>query len=447
MFSSQQALDQHVSAKHYAFECRYCDRGFTTDKARQQHEDTTHATFECNYCDREFNSEDARDQHENAKHQFECQYCDRVFNSEEARDQHEDAKHRFECSHCDRVFNSEEAREQHKQAKHPRFNSKGPSWVEGIQQYGQITPQLQCSYCSLKFFTQDTKNGHEQSCGSNPANHVQHPAVVSPNRPPLQFGSLLPSGRGSTDTLEEGFSTPGVAQYSDKGSESVVSPPRFSDSMLDEGEMFHSTNGHSSVDATAKEDTVEQPRTCTCSLEAGTCLICQQTSSSNTDKPAPNDALILLSVDDHCQDDPMGHHDTIFQCTPCLILFETAGALRDHVCPSRTTMFRPQCPICYSQFDDSVSLQKHLEGVEFTCQLCLIQCCSEDMLLDHLLSHPTCSKCGKTFADNLALCAVSGFQSHNRLGDKGCTNIEFHLSACGIGPPSRGLLGLRWHRC
>lgn len=494
---SQQALDQHVEDSHYAFECRFCDRGFTTDNGRLAHEAAKHPplfeceycdrdfttdegrlshqrakhTFECHYCDREFNSEDARQQHEDAKHVFECRHCDREFNSEDARQQHEDAKHVFKCRHCDREFNSEQGREAHEEAKHPTFEchfcvrefdsedacqqhentihrkkitcshcdhpfpseearlqhekakhffecwhcGKSFTRVEALEQHKQTTPHIQCSYCSSKFFTQDAKNGHERSCGCNPANHIQRPTSVSSARPSVRFE--LPSDkRELTDTTKEGLSTSAVTQCADEESESLASPSRSSDSTSDEGEMFHSTGGISSIGTTGEGAIVEQ--SCACS-------ICQRTSSpsSHTHRPVPDDAGNLVSVDDHHQDDTMGHHDAIFQCPPCFMLFETSEAFRDHVCASRTTMLRSHCPICYSQFDDGPSLQKHLQGVEFTCQLCLIRCCSQEMLQDHLLSHPTCGKCGESFVDNLALCAVSIFQSHDHLSNEYCHSL------------------------
>lgn len=403
---SQQALDQHTADSHDAFECRYCDRTFTTDNGRSAHEKAKHPMFECHFCDREFATEHGRDTHEEAKH-FECHFCDREFNSEEARQQHEDAKHTFECHFCDRTFNSENGRQQHEvhcsgiicfycghffasdealsqhhEAKH-HFKCRPCGTVftgaEALLQHEQTTPHIECGYCTLKFFTQDAKNGHVQSCGCNPANHVKTSPSVSVHFP-VQVSPLRSKKRKLANTIEGGPPISAVPQCTDKVSESPTSPSPSSC----EGEMFHSTSGLSSTDATGEGATDEQ---------ACACSICQRRSSLSPHTGNP-------VSETH-------HPNTPFQCTPCFRIFETAEGFRDHVCAPITAMLRFHCPVCYSQFDDEPSLRKHLEVVQFTCQLCQFWCCSEVFLQDHLLSHPTCSKCDKSFVDNHALCVVS----------------------------------------
>ena len=206
-----------------------------------------------------------------------------------------------------------------------------------------------------------------------------------------------------------------------EGSESPVSPSRSSHSILDEGETFHSTSALSSTETNGEGDTVTHPRTCTRSFEPGMCSICQQTSplSSSTDEPVPDDAEKIVAADGNNQDDSKDHRVVMFQCTPCLEFFETEESFRDHVCAFRTGMFRPHRPVCYTQFVDGSLLQKHLEGLQsFSCQFCLTRCCSDEMLQDHLLGHPTCGKCGKSFADDLTLCAVRTLHSHDHFIDK-----------------------------
>ncbi|KAH0834849.1 hypothetical protein J3R83DRAFT_10471 [Lanmaoa asiatica] len=263
---------------------------------------------------------------------------------------------------------------------------------------------------SFEFGTQNSKNAHETFSGCNPANRVKRPTPVPSGWRPSSSGLRSSNAPQSTESVDEELPTSDVTECTDEGSdsESLASPSRSSDSTMDEGEMFHSTSEISPTDAVGEGATVERPYSCTHSLEPDTCSICRQMSSlsSNTDKPAPDDAATVVSTNDKHRDNSTDRCNAIFQCIPCLEVFETEGAFRDHVCAFRAVMFRPHCQICYAQFDDEPSLQKHLEGLQsFSCPLCPTRCCSDEMMQDHLLSHPTCGKCGKYFADNLALCA------------------------------------------
>ncbi|KAI9460786.1 hypothetical protein HD554DRAFT_2132277 [Boletus coccyginus] len=409
VFASQQALDQHSGDKHSnSFECQYCDRMFTTAQGRDAHEEAQHPTFECHYCDCEFGTEKAREQHEEAKHptSFECHYCYSKFGSEEARGQHEDAKHgAIECLHCDRKFSSEDARQQHESAKHPfecNLGSRTFTRVEALRQHEQTTPHIECSYCTGKFLTTALKKAHEISCYLNPANRVTHLTSRTSG------GFTLPRDRPkSTEVDEEEWSTSDDTQSTDDESESPTSPRSAHSTLDEEREMFHSTSSLLSTGANGGGATAPQPCACTRSLEPGTCSICQQSSSlsSNTDKSVPVGAESVVSADEGHQDGSRGHRDVTFQCTHCFKLFGTEEVYQDHVCAFRTTMFRPHCPVCYTQFDDEPTLQKHLEGLQlFSCLLCLTRCCSDEMLQDHILSHPTCGRCGMSFVDNLVLC-------------------------------------------
>ena len=177
--------------------------------------------------------------------------------------------------------------------------------------------------------------------------------------------------------------------------------------------MYHSTSGFSSTDALGEGAAAERPCPCTHSLGHGACSIRRQTFSlsSNTGNPIPEDTGI--------KDGSADLRRVIFHCIPCLEVFETEEALQGHICAFRTAMIQPHCTVCYTQFDDESSLQKHLEGLQaFSCHLCLTRYCSNEMLEDHMLSHPTCGKCGKSFANNLALCLVRIFQSHDHLIDE-----------------------------
>ena len=355
MLNSQQALDQHTRDKHPSFECQYCGREFATEHGCGAHEEAKHSVFKCKYCYLTFRSRATRQQHEDTKHHFECDFCGTSFTE-----------------------------------------------VQALRQHERTTPHFECSYCTDKLFTPALKRAHEVSCGCNPAN--KRPIVPPWRTGLLQIGSSSSSDPKLTENVEEELST-----SEDEGSESPASPSRSSHSTLDEGEIFHSTSALSSIDAKGEGPIVTQPCACTCSLGSGMCLICQQTPSlsSNTDKLAADEAESIVSAYENPQDGSKDYRVAIFQCTPCFKFFETEESFRDHACSLRTAMLRPHCPVCYTQFDDGPSLQNHLEGLEsVSCQLCLARCCSDEMLQDHLLDHPTCGRCGKSFASDLALCAV-----------------------------------------
>ncbi|KAN0085922.1 hypothetical protein V8E55_007056 [Tylopilus felleus] len=441
-FMSQQGLDQHNTDKHSFIECRYCDREFTTELGRDVHEKVEHPpTFPCEYCDLGFKTDQGRLAHQNEKHPptfkcehcirefktdesrlahqkemhsptfkceycilefmtddgrlahqkkkhppiFRCYYCDRQLSAEYARASHEEAEHSvFKCQYaCTRTFNSREARQQHEDSPHNfKCNLCGANFSKraDLQHHERTMPHYKCSYCTTKHFTTALKKAHEVSCGSNPA-----------HRPPLTHSDQSGSSSGvpkPTETVEE------ESSLSDEGSEPPASP---SPSSEDGGELFHSTSALPSTDANSEGATVTQSGACTHSLDAYTCSICMR---------APGDAESVISTNEIHRDVSQDHYHVIFQCTPCLKVFETEEVFRDHVCAFRTTMPRPHCQVCYTQFDDELSLQEHLGLEAFSCQFCLTRCCSDEMLQDHLLlSHPACGKCGKSFADNLALCA------------------------------------------
>ncbi|KAF8553377.1 hypothetical protein OG21DRAFT_1260009 [Imleria badia] len=398
-FSTDEGRLAHEEAKHPpTFECRHCDREFSTDDGRLAHEKAKHpSTFECHHCDREFSTDDGRLAHEEAKHPptFECRYCDRELNTEHGRSAHEEAKHSvFECRYdCGRTFTSRSTRQQHEDANHNfdcNLCDMKFTEVAALREHDRITPHFECNYCPTMFFTMAIKKAHEVSCDSNPSNHVTTPTLTVS----VQSGSSSSTG---PEVVEEELS-PSVVTV--EGSKPPTSP---SPSSQDEGELFHSTSSLPSTDANGEGPTVTQPCACTYSLEPGTCSRCQPSDTNNL---VPDDAESVISADENHQDDSRDHRDAIFQCTPCFELFDTEESFRNHVCAFRTPMVRPHCPVCYTQFDDAPLLQEHLEGLEaFSCQLCLTRCCSDEMLEDHLLSHPTCGKCDMSFADNLALCA------------------------------------------
>ncbi|KIJ14569.1 hypothetical protein PAXINDRAFT_169719 [Paxillus involutus ATCC 200175] len=94
-------------------------------------------------------------------------------------------------------------------------------------------------------------------------------------------------------------------------------------------------------------------------------------------------------------------------CFSCSQLFNTDDDFRGHrdVCPSRRIL-QPKCPLCCTQFDDELSLRRHVDDrqMSFSCRLCNLLCCSDGMLEEHIKDHPTCRRCGNHFIDDQDLC-------------------------------------------
>ncbi|KAG9311707.1 hypothetical protein JVU11DRAFT_7945 [Chiua virens] len=214
-------------------------------------------------------------------------------------------------------------------------------------------------------------DAHERSCAYNPATRVTH-HTTPPDHPTLK--SSLSSSSNEQKMMDRGSSTSVVTPLIESSSSSHSS----SDSTLDDGEMFHSTSGISSSDVVGDGVRSHEPSTC----------LGSERTSSNTDKPLADGAEHVIPAGDYQQNHFSDCRDVIFRCAACLDSFSTEEAYLGHI-----------------QFEDEPLLQRHLEGSEaFSCQLCQTRCCSEEMKEDHLLSHPTCHKCGEFFADNQALC-------------------------------------------
>ncbi|KAF8838950.1 hypothetical protein BDN67DRAFT_825592 [Paxillus ammoniavirescens] len=94
-------------------------------------------------------------------------------------------------------------------------------------------------------------------------------------------------------------------------------------------------------------------------------------------------------------------------CFSCSQLFNTDDDFRGHreVCPFRRIP-QPKCLLCCTQFDDELSLRRHVDDghMSFSCRLCNTLCCSVDMLEEHTRDHPTCRRCGNHFINDQDLC-------------------------------------------
>jgi len=93
-------------------------------------------------------------------------------------------------------------------------------------------------------------------------------------------------------------------------------------------------------------------------------------------------------------------HQAVHTCLSCRWVFESEEGRQIHECNSSQKRDIPiHCQFCYSQFEDEASLQQHLtERISITCDKCNLQFCSDFILQDHIETHPTCRKCGQSFA-------------------------------------------------
>ncbi|KAF8838955.1 hypothetical protein BDN67DRAFT_970845, partial [Paxillus ammoniavirescens] len=376
---SQQALDQHETDEHPLFECLVCERMFTTNQGLEQHKEDEHSPrYRCDTCDTVLHSQQALDQHETEKHnlsewrwrarvssvpgtqgtkhppRFECQHCDLKFPTDDARRDHEDVEHPpvFECRHCDSDFTSDNARLQHENAKHRESHQE--------HEEARHNGTFQCSPCSLKFHTIHEKDAHEKS------HHLYGTVVSSPMQP-----QPVPNHSSSLS-----FSPPPIDSK----------PSHVSDTQGKQAESLTSNNSSAAgpQNVICRNAIDEQP--CTCS-------ICQRSSASPLSS-AYDDARSNASGGSGSQDGLMED-------------------LQGHVCAFRETISQLalRCSFCYIPFDDESSLLKHLEDrMSLRCHLCQTLSCSNDMLQEHLLDHPTCRRCEEIFIDDLALCNHVGSQ-------------------------------------
>ncbi|KAF8837077.1 hypothetical protein BDN67DRAFT_1005123 [Paxillus ammoniavirescens] len=406
---SQEALDQHHTNKHTPlewmlraripnlapdtrearhppqFECPYCDLKFITDDARRDHEDAEHhRVFQWQYGDLEFVSDDARLQHENAKDKFTCRYCDTAFILLESRQYHEQMKHRlpFQCSRCRLNFHTIHERDAHERSDHP--------YSTVVSSLSPAQPQPVSSHSASFFFL-------PRSIRSKPS-HILHT-----NRPQLASPTTSQCSRAEVD---ESSHNPAGSQTSDEAQTSDEET-----SSLDEEDISRPSDDSPIArpqDLVCRSAIYEQPCTCSICQRSPTSPCPSSTCDDDKSDDGQDDARSIASGGSDSQNGPAEDFQAVCLCVSCSQVFDTDEDLRGHVCASRGAIFRlaPHCSFCYIQFDDESSLLKHLDEnrMSFRCHLCQTLCCSNDMLQDHLLDHPTCRRCGEVFIDNLTLC-------------------------------------------
>ncbi|KAI6032631.1 hypothetical protein F5J12DRAFT_178916 [Pisolithus orientalis] len=128
----------------------------------------------------------------------------------------------------------------------------------------------------------------------------------------------------------------------------------------------------------------------------------EQSLASPTSDP---EGQSVLDTQPHGGDIEVATEDQTASCCPsCRIIYESYEDFRTHTCEFRKMEIPLHCTYCYSRFVDGASLENHLaERDSFSCTVCNVQFCSDDLLHDHLETHPKCRKCEASFADETEL--------------------------------------------
>ncbi|KIJ14570.1 hypothetical protein PAXINDRAFT_100049 [Paxillus involutus ATCC 200175] len=296
---------------------------------------------------------------------FECRYCGSAdFASDEARLEHESAKHLL-CRACHKAFKLPESCQQHEQAKH------------------NLT-LLQCSRCGSKFQTIHERHAHEKSHRFPYITVVSSPSAAQPqpvssysSSPSLFSPSINSKPNPVSDTQGQRVASPAAPLYCHTEMDELPCDPselQTSDeetSSVDEKHVLNSNDDSPSIAG---------PR----DVPASPCS--SSTCDDDKSDDGQDDAGNIISGGGGSQDGPAEDLQATCHCISCSQVFDTDEDLRGH-------------------FDGEPSRLKHLEDrMSFRCYLCQTLCCSNDMLQDHLLDHPTCRRCGRVFIDDLALC-------------------------------------------
>ena len=101
-------------------------------------------------------------------------------------------------------------------------------------------------------------------------------------------------------------------------------------------------------------------------------------------------------------------HQAVHTCMSCGRNFTSDEDRQIHECNSfRKRQIPIHCRFCYGHFKDEESLQQHLtERTSLCCDKCNLQFCYDFILQDHIETHPTCRKCGQSFAHESELYEV-----------------------------------------
>ncbi|KIJ63216.1 hypothetical protein HYDPIDRAFT_113827 [Hydnomerulius pinastri MD-312] len=429
---SQQGLDQHCADKHTpAFECRPCGREFSSEESLEQHNAAKHPPeFPCDTCGEVLSSQHGLDQHCVDEHppMFECQDCDREFPKEESLQQHRAAKHPdYPCYTCGTLFSSQQALEQHRTDKHPplfecQYCDREFKTIEGKQQHETVKhPSFECSHCDKAFSSRNAMVAHAashrsyspygRSSQTSPYSTVSTSISTFPSSPVLE-----PAHAANTSGQESTPSTLLPLSGDETDQTMVVREEYYAPGSEGSCPSEKNTVSNDDPSTTARED-VSSICECTVCERAGrpcSCTVCKRrpaspfTSAYGDIQPddAQDDRQSTVSDGAETQNCPADDLQVTYHCLSCSLVFDTDGDLQGHVCTSCRTIFRPHCSFCYTQFDDETSLEQHMDNsrVAFSCHVCQTPCCSDDMLQEHVLTHPTCLRCESSFIDDLDLC-------------------------------------------
>ena len=101
---------EHISSvleERNAYQCKICDRKFSTTFNLKRHSSKSHG-LQCNNCDKNFTIEKHLKEHISIVHEekniFPCKICDRKFSTQFNLKRHSSKLHGLNCNNCDKMF-------------------------------------------------------------------------------------------------------------------------------------------------------------------------------------------------------------------------------------------------------------------------------------------------------------------------------------------------------
>ncbi|KAI6169683.1 hypothetical protein EDD17DRAFT_24351 [Pisolithus thermaeus] len=366
-FPSRAALvNEHII--EHMLQCSTCGKGFVTEQGLQSHRENKHPpipisptpepepkpaetrpeerlAFTCSHCEWICFTLEASQKHEADNHSIPCKHCEHRFATYATRDQHEALHLEYKCVYCDWEFSSEDTLDQHISDLH----------------------SSRCKYCGSQLSSVTARNEHYKSCEyATPPCYTCTPC----NR---RFSSAAALDAHGTAKHRYGTRKRTVP--------STASPTATSSQTAQRASPF---TGGAPTDVP---------------IHAGGRSTAVGSASDPEGQGAPGTQSDSGNIEAVTEEDQMASY-----CSSCRVVYESYEDSLTHTCKFVKTEIPLHCAYCYSRFVDGVSLVNHLaERDTFRCTVCDVQFCFENLLHDHLETHPQCRTCEESFADETEL--------------------------------------------
>lgn len=392
-FSKIDALYDHQTSKHSRIvgSCPLCEARFPSRTALVKEHFIEHM-LRCGACGKGFGTGEALQSHRQSKHPrvptspsakskpvetgdtgstalslkrlaFPCSHCESIFYSMEALLKHQADSHSIPCYYCDHQFPTYATRDQH-EALHLEYKCKHCDWKfaseNTLDQHVSDLHSSKCNHCGSQLSSVTARNQHYKSCKLA----TRFCYTCTPCNRKFSLASAL-HAHGMT-THRHGIWTRAISVANSTASSSQ--------SVRNTSPVAASVSGYTG----------------------------EQSLASPTSDP---EGQSVLDTQPHGGDIEVATEDQTASCCPsCRIIYESYEDFRTHTCEFRKMEIPLHCTYCYSRFVDGASLENHLaERDSFSCTVCNVQFCSDDLLHDHLETHPKCRKCEASFADETEL--------------------------------------------